>query len=99
MLDKGNILTLEQAETLFKKMQSYHIYKVYLAENEGVLVGTFALLIMDNLAHRGKPSGVVKDVAVMIELQGKGIGKMMIEFAMEKYKESGCVINWYFPVI
>jgi GNAT superfamily N-acetyltransferase len=90
VLDKGEVLSLEQAETLFKIMQSYPNYKVYLAEKEGEIVGTFALLIMDNLAHQGTPSGVVEDVAVLNKLQGKGIGKMMMEFAMEKCREAGC---------
>jgi len=90
VLDKGNILTKEQAEILFKKMQAYPNYKVYVAENEEDIVGTFALLIMDNLAHKGTPSGVVEDVAVLTNLQGKGIGKRMMEFAMEKCREAGC---------
>jgi GNAT superfamily N-acetyltransferase len=90
VLDKGDVLSLEQAETLFKKMQAYPNYKVYIAENEGKVVGTFALLIMDNLAHQGTPSGVVEDVAVLTDLQGKGIGKLMMEFAMEKCKKAGC---------
>jgi GNAT superfamily N-acetyltransferase len=90
VLDNGNILTNEQSEILFKKMQTYPNYKVYIAENEEEIVGTFALLIMDNLAHQGTPSGVVEDVAVLNDLQGKGIGKLMMEFAMEKCKEAGC---------
>jgi ribosomal protein S18 acetylase RimI-like enzyme len=90
VLDKGEVLSLVQAETLFKKMQSYPNYKVYIAEKEGVIIGTFALLIMDNLAHQGTPSGVLEDVAVLTELQGKGIGKKMMEFAMEKCQEAGC---------
>jgi ribosomal protein S18 acetylase RimI-like enzyme len=90
VLDKGEVLSLEQAKILFKKMQTYPNYKVYVAENEGDIVGTFALIIMDNLAHQGTPSGVVEDVAVLTELQGKGIGKMMMKFAMEQCKEAGC---------
>ena len=35
-----------------------------MAELNGEIVGTFALLIMDNLAHLGAPSGVVEDVVV-----------------------------------
>ncbi len=90
VLDNGNVLTKEQAEILFKKMQTYPNYKVYVAENEDRIVGTFALLIMDNLAHQGTPSGVVEDVAVQADLQGKGIGKLMMEFAMDKCKAAGC---------
>jgi ribosomal protein S18 acetylase RimI-like enzyme len=90
VLDKGNILPISEAEKLFKKMQTYPNYKMYVAEKEEKIVATFALLIMDNLAHQGTPSGVVEDVAVLTELQGKGIGKMMMEFAMEKCQEAGC---------
>ena len=90
VLDNGSVLNIEQAETLFKKMQVYPNYKIYVAEIEENIVGTFALLIMDNLAHQGTPSGIVEDVAVLNNLQGKGIGKLMMEFAMEKCKAAGC---------
>jgi GNAT superfamily N-acetyltransferase len=90
VLDNGVVLSIPQAELLFQKMQSYPNYKIYVAEKEGEIIGTFALLIMDNLAHQGTPSGVVEDVAVLNNLQGKGIGKLMMKFAMAKCKEAGC---------
>eukprot|EP01137_Pigoraptor_chileana_P030200 Opistho-2@16459 len=90
VLDKGEVLSLEQAETLFSKMTTYPNYKVYVAETESTIIGTFALLIMDNLAHLGTPSAVVEDVVVADNYQGKGIGKTMMIFAMEKCKEAGC---------
>lgn len=90
VLDNGNVISITQAELLFQKMQSYPNYKIYVAEKEGEIIGTFALLIMDNLAHQGTPSGIVEDVAVLNDLQGKGIGKLMMKFAMEKCKEAGC---------
>lgn len=90
VLDKGEVLSIEQAETLFSKMATYPNYKVYIAETESIIIGTFALLIMDNLAHVGTPSAVVEDVVVADNHQGKGIGKTMMIFAMEKCKEAGC---------
>lgn len=90
VLDKGEVLSLEQAETLFSKMATYPNYKVYVAETESTIIGTFALLIMDNLAHLGTPSAVVEDVVVADNYQGKGIGKTMMIFAMKKCKEVGC---------
>lgn len=90
VLDNGIVLSIHQAELLFQKMQSYPNYKIYVAEKEGEIIGTFALLIMDNLAHQGTPSGVVEDVAVLNNLQGKGIGKLMMKFAMEQCKQAGC---------
>jgi len=44
-------------------MRSYPNYHLYVARNESGAVGTFALLIMDNLGHLGACTGVVEDVA------------------------------------
>ena len=90
VLDKGKVLSLSEAEVLFQKMSTYPNYKVYVAELEQQIVGTFALLIMDNLAHQGTPSGIVEDVAVQANLQGRGIGRQMMQFAMQICREAGC---------
>lgn len=44
--------------------QRYPYYKLFVAEQDNQVVGTSALLIMHNLSHLGKPSGIVEDVAV-----------------------------------
>ena len=71
-------------------MAQYPDYKLYIAKIEHEVIGSFALLIMDNLAHFGTPSAIIEDVVVSETLQNKGIGKLMMEFAMEKAKEKGC---------
>lgn len=88
-LDKA-ILDLEKAKEIFRKFSQYPDYKIYIVEIDNQPVGTFALLIMDNLGHIGTPSAIVEDVAVIAEYQGKGIGKKMMEFAMLIAKEKGC---------
>lgn len=88
-LDK-NILNIEAAQSIFKKIVQYPDYKIYIVEADSQPIGTFALLIMDNLGHLGTPSAVVEDVAVIAEHQGKGIGKKMMEFALQIAKEKGC---------
>lgn len=45
---------------------------------------------MDNLGHLGRTSGIAEDVVVKDTLQGQGIGKQMMEFAMEKCRQKGC---------
>jgi len=45
---------------------------------------------MDKLAHMGAPSGIVEDVVVHKDWQGRGIGKQMMQFAMDRCKESRC---------
>jgi GNAT superfamily N-acetyltransferase len=84
------VLPLDQAQTIFRRMQSYPDYVVYVAVSAGGILGTFALLIMDNLAHLGAPSGVVEDVVVRSDRQGRGIGRRMMQFARERCRERGC---------
>lgn len=84
------VLNLMDAQQIFNRMQSYPDYHLYVAEIEGLIVGTFALLIMENLAHSGAPSGIVEDVVVHPQWQGQGIGKAMMQFAMQKCSQAGC---------
>ena len=90
VLDKGETLSLEAAELHFEKMMSYPNYTVFVAEKKDKIVGTFALLIMDNLAHAGTPSGVVEDVVVAENHQNQGIGKEMMQFAIDRCRDFGC---------
>jgi len=89
-LDDGTVLALAAAEALFERMGRYPDYKVYVAVVEEQIVGTFALLIMDNLGHLGAPSAVIEDVAVAPQWQGQGIGKRMMQHALRLSGEKGC---------
>ena len=81
-LDDGVVLGLPEAEAIFERMATYPNYALYVAERDGEIVGTFALLIMDNLAHLGAPSGGVEDVVVRASERGRGVGKTMLQHAM-----------------
>ena len=89
-LDDGNVLDETEAAAIFRRFRQYPNYRLYVAELDGGIVGTFALLIMDNLAHRGAHSGVVEDVVVREDLRGQGIGKRMMEFARAQCRAAGC---------
>ena len=89
-LDRAASFEPQEAQTRFKRMASYPSYRLYIAEDESGPVGTFALLIMDNLANGGLPSGIIEDIAVAAEAQGKGIGKAMMQFALDECRRQGC---------
>ena len=89
-MDDGDVLEIPEAEAVFDRMEMYPDYRFYVAESDGAIVGTFALAIMDNLAHRGAPSGLIEDVAVVTGYQGKGIGKRMMRYALDICREKGC---------
>jgi len=86
----GQVLDLPAAESIFARMQQYPNYTVYVAVAEGQIIGAFELLIMDNLAHVGAPSGIVEDVVVHPAWRGQGIGKQMMAFALEQCRQAGC---------
>ena len=89
-LDNGEVLDENDARAVYRRFGRYPNYRLFVAELDGAIAGTFALLIMDNLAHRGAPSGVVEDVVVLAEHQGGGIGRRMMEHARSLCREAGC---------
>jgi GNAT superfamily N-acetyltransferase len=88
--DNGKVLTLSDAECVFERFTHYPDYKVYVAVNEGQIVGTYALLIMDNLGHLGARSAIIEDVAVDPAWQDLGIGKMLMKHALQICSDKGC---------
>ena len=89
-LDDGKVLSTSEAERIFERMARFPNYRVYVAVSDARVVGTFALLIMDNLGHLGAPSPIIEDVAVDPTLQGKGIGKEMMRHAIQLATDNGC---------
>lgn len=89
-MDDGILLSLPEAERVFERMQCYPDYRLYVAECHDRIIGTYALLVMDNLGHRGTPSAVVEDVAVAPAAQGQGVGRALMAHAVDTARSKGC---------
>lgn len=89
-MDDGEVLPLAEAERVFDRMAAYPDYRLYVAVRDERIVGSFALLVMDNLGHRGARSGAVEDVVVDPHCQGQGIGRAMMRHALRLCGEKGC---------
>ena len=89
-IDDGDMLSIAEARALWQRFQKYPDYKLYVACLDRKVIGTFTLLIVENLAHRGAPSGLVENVVVAVEHQNQGVGKRMMRFAADRCRESGC---------
>jgi GNAT superfamily N-acetyltransferase len=89
-LDDGKVLSVSDAERVFAEFSRYPNYRLFVACDGGEVVGTYALLIMHNLAHCGAPSAVVEDVVVVASHQGQGVGRFMMEHAQALAREAGC---------
>jgi GNAT superfamily N-acetyltransferase len=89
-LDDGKVLPVAEAERIYERMRTYPDYALHVAICDNRIVGTFALLVMDNLGHLGAPSAVIEDVAVEPRWQGRGVGKAMMRYALRLAHEKGC---------
>jgi ribosomal protein S18 acetylase RimI-like enzyme len=89
-IDNGEVLPLGAAEDIYRQFKTYPHYKLYVAEQHGRILGSYALLIMHNLGHLGAPSALVEDVAVDPASQGEGIGQAMMRHAMAEARAAGC---------
>lgn len=100
-MDNGKVLTLDEAKLLLAQFRQYPSYRLWVAceaapdassdaQSGGEVVGTYALLIMHNLAHQGTPSAIVEDVVVSAERQSQGIGQQMMQHAQQQARLAGC---------
>jgi len=86
----GGALPLAEAERVFARMARYPDYRLHVALLDGRIVGSFALLIMDSLGHRGTPSAIVEDLVVAPARQRQGIGTAMMRHVLGLCAEKGC---------
>jgi GNAT superfamily N-acetyltransferase len=88
--DDGKVLPIGEARRMLERFSTYPDYTLYVAEQDGNIVGSFALLIMDNIGHRGAPSGIVEDVVVAPQWHGRGVGRAMMDFAQGCCRDKRC---------
>jgi GNAT superfamily N-acetyltransferase len=89
-IDGGVSFTADEAREHFVCLRAYPSYRVFVALAGGLMAGTYALIVLDNLAKRGAKAGVVEDVAVLPAFQGQGVGRAMMAHAMEECRRTGC---------
>jgi len=89
-LDDGDVLSEEAAQEVFAQFSRYPNYRLFVALDRSTVVGSYAMLVMHNLAHRGTPSAIVEDVVVTADRQGQGIGRQMMAHAVTEARAAGC---------
>lgn len=63
--------------------------RLYVAELDGEMVGTFQTTLMVSMSGRGAASLNVEAVQTRADMRGRGIGEAMIRFAIAKALEAG----------
>lgn len=83
-------VSLGDAQSRLFQLQSNPAYRLYVAELDRRIVGTFSMTFVPGLPHGARDSCVVEDVVVDEALQRSGIGRRMMRFAMQVCAERGC---------
>lgn len=90
-MNGGVTMSADRARALFRRIAGYPDYGLYVvADRDGTVVATYALLIMDNIAHNGTPLSIVEQVCVATSAQGTGLGTLMMHHAMDVSRARGC---------
>lgn len=65
---------------------------VYVAELEGVIVGTFQLMFLPSLSFQGGTRAQIESVRIDQMLRGRGLGRVMMEWAVDEARTAGCTL-------
>lgn len=88
----SRVLEPAQARAVFRRFADYPSDRLFVAceAHGGAVIGSYALLVMHNLAHSGTPSAIAEDVVVAPDRQGQGIGRQLMAHALQQAREAGC---------
>ena len=75
----------------FRDIEADPNNELIVAEIEGKVVGTLQLTFTPSLSYQGGKRCTVESVRVDEKLRGKGIGREMMLWAIDRAKQRGCV--------
>ena len=75
----------------FREIEADLNNELIVAELDGKVIGTLQLIITPSLSYQGGKRSMVESVRVDSSLRGKGIGREIMLWAIERAKQYGCV--------
>ena len=66
--------------------------ELIVADDDGTVVGTFQLTFTPSLSRGGRERMTIEAVRVRGDRRGRGIGRSMMEWALDRARERGCGI-------
>lgn len=80
----------EQYYTAFSDIDNDTNNYLIVVEDNNKIIGTFQLTIITYLTYQGGRRGQIEGVRIDEQYRGQGIGKLMIEWGINKSREMGC---------
>ena len=64
---------------------------VYIAERDGVAVGTATMLIMAHLTYDCRPTAFIEAVVVRHDHRRRGVARQLLDRALAEARQAGCL--------
>jgi GNAT superfamily N-acetyltransferase len=74
----------------FARIQADPGHDVFVAERDGVVVGTLQLTIIPGLSRRGMTRALIEAVRIAADQRGGGLGTLMVRHAIDEARRHGC---------
>lgn len=81
--------TINEANKVWDIIENNNV-KYFLAKDNKKLTGSCYICIIPNLTFNGRSIGFIENVIIDENYRGKGIGKKLMEMAVEYAKENNC---------
>jgi predicted N-acetyltransferase YhbS len=79
-----------QLHKVFAEICADPRHELLVAEYQGEVVGTVALLIVPNLSHSATPYAIAENLIVTRRHRRLGIGRQLMRYCIAKARDSGC---------
>ncbi|MDP2295575.1 MAG: GNAT family N-acetyltransferase [Pseudolabrys sp.] len=82
----------QDAVIIFDKIRDNPVYRIFVAELGGEIVGATTLLVEQKFILNGARFAYIEDMAVRKGFEKQGIGMRLVEAAIEEAKRKGCLV-------
>jgi GNAT superfamily N-acetyltransferase len=89
LIPEENPIDINFANTIWEKIENNDI-KYFVAIENNKIISSCYLAIIPNLTRNGKSNGFIENVITDEKYRKKGIGKKVIEMAIEYGKQNNC---------
>jgi GNAT superfamily N-acetyltransferase len=89
-VEQGLSPSSEKYRKAFNEICADPKHELLVAEQQGQVVGTIALLIVPNLSHNATPYAIAENLIVTQKYRRQGIARQLLEYCIARAKESAC---------
>ena len=74
----------------FREIEADPNNELIVAELDGKIIGTLQLVVTPSLSYKGSKRSIVESVRIDLAFRGKGTGREMMMWTIERAKGKGC---------